>query len=1603
MACIYNYKGHIFSSELELDDFLIEREKYVSILGDIAFSSSIRQNDVHSKLLKIKEQCEKLKEEYNKYRHSKASYDEDGSEILDVPPYIGVNKYIAQPRPNGDRWVREFKDKEYWSRSFENWQKGVFTDSEREWFNLSPTYSESWSESECKAKKKEIMAKWDSQAKIGTAVHEVLQLFFTDTTGENDNTVKVFNLENPKEYILNNLSEANKKYLNPETINKAIQYATNLKEQLTSKYGENLLFFPEFAVDGMATEDGVQTRLYGIIDLLVVDKTGKVHIIDYKTSIKPYEKFGSDKQMAYQYQMATYQRMLQRHGISTTEGDLYVAPIQITGFKKDGDSFKYHTIDINHPIEKLNNFVTKTQRDNIDLFMPPVFNISITTEDARKVVSEFMSKSFENYDSSKSHTEKQVIEELKRGGYLEKKEGEDYSYKPAGSSEAPITASTEAEFVQKVLAYKQSLPAKRLQIMGDIKSVFKEAIKQGSPEVDWPLPAQTRTGITVTWLKDTLSPYCHDTWQVQDNEFYESFGIITLFNENTKQIDLVRISTSNLDYNYFQSLDKKDPKRNRLSLIGAFEPDVVEQSNSNSLMTEAVYGNIELMETMAVLNASDVPKGCVIGNIQVINPYDAKGVSMSNEELFYCFNRLNRYVPMFRNQFDDKTIELASKFQLAYNKFKDIMYRGEAKQWRDTYKAFSDFQTCTSIMDQAVYKGASEQIEALIQLKNKMEEDKRVGASLSRTYTDQSDLQKDHIALYNMILTAIADLKGINFRQQLKDHRQWLESVANLSGTYLDNPGNLSSETLNLITRLVTEAYQNTRDETQISKNRIEAAVKKFKQAKGFSYLQENIGFNQADLYKNLFVETPDGDLLFKNLTELDSAEREFLDFALQEINKNRHPKWTKEIMEHKRDTYDPEYYRVPLARGSSASVASSRGLLRMFRDKLSQYNIFKPKQMFEIARQKAEGIYESLKDPVKEANIENLYKMTNLFDTGEETAESRKEAIKRIGGVFKLERNMETLLLKHDFAFIQQQNIDKVFPLIKAATIHLSLQGANQNDAFKDDLKYVQEYIKNKVFNQSIVNPENQKFTTIAGMLKKAASMLTLAFSPVQAIYQPLQGLWQDISLVIRNPDGKDAFTFKHFKNSLKIVYSELLDFSGKPTLCSLLNEIYGINDMDMNTYVDRISHAKKGLFYNFDNFAFKFASRPDYYNRMSIFLSQMQGDGCLEAHTLENGVLKYDWTKDSRFSKFAANPNDKYSTDPEYIKQRSLYYAIAKQFENEHTKMPDGVTDFVVKMDDPMPLPRAYTNKQAESMKSLSDDIYGYYSHEKKSMIMSTALGSMWLQFKTYWSGKKNQYLQKGGVRLRGSWEPYIEKDADGNEVKYYYQTDADGNILFDKPTLSEEKMIAQNKPLIAPVMQWKGQWQEGILVTLGDIAINTVRDPKHFLKYIQDKWNTEDKNLRNCYRSNIKQFGYDLIMFMIVGSIIGGLLGDWLKDLKDENKANTDFITGLKLAGANVAVMSVKNSFLDFNFFGSVGSPIHTWTPFAVEWSTRQYKNIAKVTSGDEDIWDGIVNIASVNKQIKPLLDTIKPEQFRTKREGGTWESATAKANREKRENQ
>jgi hypothetical protein len=76
-----------------------------------------------------------------------------------------------------------------------------------------------------------------------------------------------------------------------------------------------------------------------------------------------------------------------------------------------------------------------------------------------------------------------------------------------------------------------------------------------------------------------------------------------------------------------------------------------------------------------------------------------------------------------------------------------------------------------------------------------------------------------------------------------------------------------------------------------------------------------------------------------------------------------------------------------------------------------------------------------------------------------------------------------------------------------------------------------------------------------------------------------------------------------------------------------------------------------------------------------------------------------------------------------------------------------------------------------------------------------------------------------------------------------------------------------------------------------------------------------------------------GYDLALWLVGGTLISGAMTKWMKDLLKENKSNTDLATGCALAAANVAVWTVQNSFLDFNIFDSLGSPLTNWTPFAL----------------------------------------------------------------------
>ncbi|MCI7204552.1 MAG: hypothetical protein MSA15_00935 [Clostridium sp.] len=95
---------------------------------------------------------------------------------------------------------------------------------------------------------------------------------------------------------------------------------------------------------------------------------------------------------------------------------------------------------------------------------------------------------------------------------------------------------------------------------------------------------------------------------------------------------------------------------------------------------------------------------------------------------------------------------------------------------------------------------------------------------------------------------------------------------------------------------------------------------------------------------------------------------------------------------------------------------------------------------------------------------------------------------------------------------------------------------------------------------------------------------------------------MWKDVRLIITKPGDKETFTLKNFKDAFMWVIEDSISSKfGKPSLGEALNATFGLNDMDMSVLAERLSHSEN----KFMRFAYLFASRPDYYNRLTIFVA--------------------------------------------------------------------------------------------------------------------------------------------------------------------------------------------------------------------------------------------------------------------------------------------------------------------------------------------------------------------------------------------------------------
>lgn len=1506
---------------------------------------------------------------------------------------------------------------------------------------------------------------WASQATVGNLTHGLLRIifeqFFEEISSVNEGNIdalvdKIYKFTPPdkhpdKQYLttawqFQNAKDKNHGYdicQNEKSLLKSVVVeAKKIVKEIRKKCPSNPRVFCEIRVTGDTTKEYNPLKVLGQLDLIVIDDDGNIEIFDYKCSPKEYSQFDSAKKRTFMYQLSIYRRLVEQLNLIHQKAiGINIIPIQFLDFNYQDDGFgsspaktgrvsisgiklNYSGKNYSNIIKDLDKEIDSSIDENLNIIMP-VAKKAQDSDNIASNVQEFLSKVFPEYAdfrdySDESKLDKRITDFIERNGGIQKDQTVNNKYylhikrskrTYEGESEVDIFDQIKQEW-RKAAGSAQERAKKLHKALFEAQNDYatfqhKSIGKLHDPENG-----------SYQWAEKVLKKYATPEWEVitETTEYFNpevvkiltAHGVILAKNKFSNVIDVIKCSGDNLFApNYLTS-----PSGKSKYLLGTFLTDDQQTGQQDSLTLEAVNGNIELMEVMALLN--QIPGtlgkfGGMIGEIKVLNTDGSKGIggiSASNEQLLYNFNRLYT-LGGFKDNNLSANAGLNQKGPIKFCSYTDLVAKQflaikEKQKDDDNFNIFDE--SVISLGDslhQSVLNNSNKEAQIIELTKLKEELEDSFPELKGKPITDIDYIQHPESIIYNNILQAIAELSGVQIVQQIENHPKYFDHISTilqqgLNGSYTDNPGTLKSPNLNKMAYITERGYQNVRVAVTKFNEELHKELQEYKQAKSFGWGQKVTVGNQASLYKNLYDEEAkkNGLFQFKKLNDpsLLPAEQKFLNFAVRKLALDRYG--SQVMTDNKFDeakfmaiynANPDEVLQVPLIRASFGStVASSGGLLNaikvVFRNLLpSNIKKYLSGKVYEFldtsgekgnqkSKAKAGELYEMINRIKNSYNPELRDKLLTTYDS------DTKQVINNID---QYEINLERLLLSSNMALNMEKELNKIFPTLKAIVVGLSMQGIIQNTEFDKDIQYATDYIKNKIHGLPLEDIESFGVARLLGTeLMSMTSKVALAFNPLQ-LYQIIDGLWKDIMLILQKPDvaipDDSVFTKKNMVDSFFWITKDAYSHWGdKPSLGEALNRLYGINDMDINVFQDRISSDNAG-FFNFWSLGFRFSSRPDYYNRMTIFGAQMRKDGSFEAHSIDDsGKLIYDWKKDKRFDLYA---NQKEVGSEKWKQQKALYLTMAQEFIKEGATNNDGSLFMLGDDSNPTALPRAYTTQQSESMKALGDKIYGYYSHEKRSMLQSYTLGALFMQMHTYWSSKKNQYLTGHGFTQQGNYEQYKQIQADGSVKEYW----------LDENGLPTEENTG------VPFMVWQGRPQEGIVVTLmhllhdlaigehdekGDILTDENGNQLKGWSYMFDKNFGEhtDKKLKALYRANMTQLGYDLFMFLLMGMLIApSLLTATQKYTKEQGNSNLNqAIVNTSLLGL---VKMFKTSTDDFNMIKSIGGQVVDWDPFSLSMLKNLTRQSKDLLFSDRDSYDILTNIFAASRNTKPLFDYVK----------------------------
>lgn len=1291
---------------------------------------------------------------------------------------------------------------------------------------------------------------------------------------------------------------------------------------------------------------GIDEELTGHIDNIVVDSLGDLHIINYKITTTPIKHIV--KQEKYKYQLALLKQMLAAEGFNTENMTLSIIPIRVI-YNDDYTQVKDIVAFDKQEYTIYNNSYVFGKYDAIaKQLIPSGMNTEDISVDTLKDVDTACKVLWPESGIKTSGISATVEEWIKNKGIVKQYTDEPGYYflidfrdgsKPIKISDPTVPKHKNPQIIEAVsknideLNNRAGSYASARQIVRNIKAAYSVGFTSFRTNPSY----NDGSG---AYLDAVIKPYMQKVkddyvWEIVENDILLSQNIILFRNTITGTLDVV--VTSPYD------LEKKRTFNSWSNILGEYMSDI--KARNVGGMISATYGNIEVTRAMLILNQvlPDLEGDFNFGKILAISPQSGgKGTlytvgSFNNKyfsKIVQTINANNKEVKLKNNFNNAKYADEITELTLLY---RHILEKGDV---RDQDRVELEEWGITGLLDPEKSIGEKRQLlkTLLVAMENNW------GFKIS----PEEMLRNRHnnkFMLYYM--TQQAYLKYSKILDEMDFNERDLSSLE-LGGLKRQA---ISSRNGKIVTDLYRQAIDRVADRGQRYATPIKNYLTDFYKKVGYTDWQNATIGNQARQFDNLYetdVTTGKKTMNFKNpystANNLKPEERILLKKALFTFAKVRSEMFgikfdfTSEndpvLLKFIEDPKNRWYFSVPLKKASKATMRQTGYRLKEKKNNLVK--IFtNPKQYFQQIIEGADTDEEAnhrLQD-VQDMSTHNPYVIYEELNNHGGNINRASIINGHSDGFF--ETNLETLLIDFGVKHILTQEMKDVLIKTKGILLTLDLMGELTHVNIPKIINYINNFVTVNIHNSSIMEETSQKIVGATAPLRRLVTGTWIAGNLISMVRDTSEGVWQNLARSINH--YQTDITTKDISSAYKEVILHSASNVRDTNLLSALCIKYRLSNFDVARVQEGLSTGRAGIV-NYENWLYATMRRPDYLNRMTLFVAKLKHDGVWDAMDIdkETGEIKYNWRKDKRFSVFASGKD---TSSEEYKKQMGLYYSRIMQYNQDHPENPIGFKD---------DLPEPYSLKEIESIKNVSDSIYGAYDKSERAMWENQAIGVLFGQFTTWVNGVVANYFAK-------SFESGIKLEQAYNEAGNPLFFDKEGNqvVKINDKYIYEEtgtEVPPELGPCVPQFKQIPIQVQ-GILYTFTDSMYKAFKSGylkgglvEAFKNIEAEVWADPNE------RKNIIKFFTDLLILMLFTALFKLALDPAYKDYKKSTDATNivgNAITSITYKAVANSYDGFKGPFNILEFFGEkLEPPIYTMP-------VKLITDVGKVAIGQKSI--------------------------------------------------